>query len=133
MERWIMDMVTLTFVVFILFTHYIGDYLCQTRKQGNNKHEDSLQLFYHVGTYTLVLIGMLMIGNFTNFANRFDVESILIYGGVNFVLHFITDFFTSRGVKRLWSTKQEYATFAVMGLDQFIHAFTLLATSSLLF
>jgi hypothetical protein len=76
---------------------------------------------------------MLMVGNFTNFGGLFEIQSILIYGSVNFVLHFITDFLASREVKRLWSNKQEYATFAVMGLDQFIHAFTLLATSSLLF
>ena len=128
-----MDANTLTFVIFILFTHYIGDYIVQTRKQANNKHKDLLQLTYHVGTYTLVLIGMLLIGNFTNFAGQFEFTNILAYAGMNFGMHFVTDFFTSKQVKRLWSDGQEHATFAVMGLDQFIHFFSLLATTSLLF
>lgn len=128
-----MDANTLTFVVFILFAHYIGDYIVQTRKQADNKHRNLLQLFYHVGTYSLVLFGMLVFGNYLNFAGQLTIADIGIYTLLNFGLHFVTDFFTSKQVKKLWSEGKAHATFAVMGLDQFIHAFCLLATSAVLF
>lgn len=122
------DFNTLTLVVFLLFVHWVGDYVLQTRKQGNTKHTDILQLFYHVQTYSLFLIAMLFVGNLTNFMGQLNPLNILIYGTMNFLLHFTTDFFTSRAVKRLWENKQEYQTFVVMGLDQFIHVISLLAT-----
>lgn len=128
-----MDTNTLTFVIFILFAHYLGDYIIQTRKQADNKHHDLLQLFYHVGSYSLVIFGMLMLGNVFNFAGTLDVMDVLRYTVLNFGLHFVTDFFTSKKVKQLWGDGRAHATFAVMGLDQFIHAFSLLATTALLF
>lgn len=123
---------TLTLVVFLLFSHYIGDYLVQTRKQAKGKSTDLLQLFYHVSTYTFTIIGMLFLGNFTNFANTLLPMSIVLYGLANFGLHFVTDYFTSRAVKRLWDNKEEYKTFAIMGLDQFIHCVSLISTIGIL-
>lgn len=128
-----MNTTTLTFVIFILFVHYIGDYIAQTRKQADNKHHDLLQLFYHTGTYSLVIFGMLLIGNHFNFAGQLNTVDIGIYTLVNFGLHFVADFFTSKQIKKLWSGGLIYAAFAVMGLDQFIHVFSLLATSTILF
>lgn len=123
---------TLTLVVFLLFAHYVGDCIVQTRKQANGKSTSLIQLISHVSTYTVSLMVLIFIGNFTNFSNQFSLLDILVYGGANFVLHFITDYFTSRKVTDLWTSNKEHATFAVMGLDQFIHAVCLLSTIQLL-
>jgi len=124
---------TLTAIVFLLTTHYIGDYLLQTRKQANNKHNNLMYLGQHAGTYTLVLFIMLLLGNYFNFASQLEFGNILIYAGMNGLLHFTTDYYTSSAVKKAWEAGREYKTFAIMGLDQLLHIVGLIATLRLLF
>ena len=47
---------------------------------------------------------------------------------VNAVLHFATDWCTSRVTKRLWLAEQRHWFFVVIGLDQSIHMTCLLGT-----
>lgn len=124
---------TLTIVVFLLCAHYVGDYLLQTREMANNKSTSIKHLLKHVGVYTGSLVLLLLIGNFTNFAGQLDVVNILMYATFNGLIHFATDLYTSRAIKKAWETGQEYKTFSIMGLDQLIHSVSLIATIKLLF
>gem|GEM_PF-4149773 len=73
-----------------------------------------------MSTNTLTIIVLLLIGSRLFLSCQLKILSIFTYGGMNFLLHFATDYVTSR------------QTFIVMGLDQFIHALCLIATNSYL-
>lgn len=123
----------MTVVMFILFSHYIGDCIFQTGKMADNKHHNILQLFYHVAVYSFVIFGMLILGNYFNFAGQLDLIDIVKYTLLNFVLHFVTDFFTLKQVNKLWLDDKIYTTSVIVSLNQFIHIFSLFATLNILF
>lgn len=121
-----------TIIISLLVIHYIADYLFQTREQGNGKATSLYLLAEHVFTYMNVFglgLGVMLL---TGLAPTIG-SHIWIFMWLTFVLHFATDFITSKATKILWAQKKEYATFAVMGLDQLIHTVGLILTWQLLF
>ena len=104
-------MIDLTTILLLVWVHYVADYLLQSRGMGENKSSSNLWLVYHVVVYSLPLI-------FFGF----------LFAVVNGVLHFATDYVTSRLTKKYWSIGEDYKTFAVMGADQAIHVTCLFAT-----
>lgn len=124
---------TLTCIMFVLFAHFICDYILQTRAMGKNKHHSLKQLTYHVLAYSTGLTILLMLGNYFNFGGQLTAIGIVEYVGINFGLHFVTDYITSKQIHRLWNSGMEYQTFVVMGFDQFVHMACLVGTLQLLF
>jgi hypothetical protein len=57
----------------------------------------------------------------------------LIFVVINGVLHFITDFYTSRLTSYFWSIGDRHNFFVVVGLDQLIHCFCIIITFFLFF
>jgi len=114
----------------LLFAHWVGDFVCQTRYMADNKSKDWLALTSHVLTYMTVLgvfIGVLLVGlalNGPGYAGLF-----FLWLGVNFALHFGTDAITSRITSYYWSQRQTSAFFRTIGFDQFLHATALLLTT----
>jgi hypothetical protein len=95
----------------IVWLHFFGDFILQTDKQAINKSSNSVILTEHVAFYSLP---------FLVFGAKFAV--------VNGVLHFITDYFTSRATKKLWEKNERHWFFVVIGLDQAIHFTCLFST-----
>lgn len=108
-------------ILFILFIHWIADFLFQTYNMATNKSKSSYWLLLHVLTYsaTWFFVGILF----------FDIVSVLCFVGATFVFHFITDYITSRWTSYLYTNNRFYgfpAFFSVIGLDQSIHYFQLI-------
>jgi len=59
--------------------------------------------------------------------DSFTTTSLLIFS-ITFLTHWFTDLFTSRWTSKLWEKKDVHNFFVVIGLDQLIHATTLLIT-----
>lgn len=115
----------------LFIIHWVGDYLLQTRAQGNGKSSSNKLLLEHTITYSAFLgLGVITIGLLFNIV--IPIESIVQYIVLNFVLHTATDWLTSRATKSLWSRGKEWATFAIMGLDQLVHMVCLTVTYCLL-
>jgi hypothetical protein len=102
---------------------------------ATNKSSSLYWLTVHVLTYTSVT----MIGWFILFAytlpymgERFS-ELIVQSAGLTFITHWVTDFITSRITSNLYKKEKYFEFFAVIGLDQFVHATTLLLTYGYLF
>ena len=57
----------------------------------------------------------------------------LLFVAGNGLLHFVTDYCTSRVSSRLYATQDWHRFFIVVGFDQVIHQVTLAATMSLAF
>jgi hypothetical protein len=56
------------------------------------------------------------------------MTTIPLIFGITFITHGVTDYFTSKWTSRLWEEKKVHDFFVVIGLDQLIHATTLLIT-----
>ena len=117
----------------ILFTHWVSDFLMQTRWQADNKSKNLWALTSHVLNYAIgffLLLGTwLMVMKPTE--NTF--YCVVGYVFINAVFHWITDFFTSKATSYLWRQKDVHGFFCMIGFDQFVHAFCLIVTYNLVF
>ena len=119
-----------TTIIWLLFFHWVADFLTQTRTIGKNKSKSISALGTHVITYMFMLFALsTIIFQNAEIAGYF----VLLNGG----LHFITDFFTSRIGKYFYKNsitskdcedRWMYLFWANIGIDQFIHTATLIYT-----
>ena len=120
-------------IIIILASHFVADFLCQSREMANKKSKSIRWLSEHVATYALVctivytllaLPALLEQGKI----GIYYFQSIVYFLAITFVTHWITDFFMSKWTSRLYKSKEEWKFFSVIGFDQFIHTSTLLLT-----
>lgn len=117
-------------ILWLLFFHWIADFLTQSRAVGKLKSQSVTVLGYHVITYMFVMYLLSVI----------IIQDPIIAGYfviLNGALHFITDFITSKIGKYFFVSSQRsaicedrwmYLFWANIGIDQFIHTVTLIYT-----
>jgi len=110
-------------MVFIFLFHFIADFVCQSREMGRNKSTNFMWLFKHLLTYTTVL-GVLSYPLFSYWL------PFVVWLIINFYIHLITDFFTSKLSGYFYLKNKEYMFWNIIGIDQTIHFITLYLTSS---
>lgn len=98
-------------LVALVWVHFIADFIFQTDWVAKGKSTSNKILGWHVLLYGLP---------FLFFGWKFAV--------VNALLHFMTDWCTSRATSYLWKTEQRHWFFVVIGLDQAIHMSCLVVT-----
>ncbi len=103
---------TISTIILILITHYVADFLLQTESMALNKSHSNLALGKHVLVYTVMLA---LSGHF-------------VWSVLNGVLHFVTDYTTSRMTALAWAQKRRGKFFNIIGADQLIHTSLLIAT-----
>lgn len=103
-------------ILFIVWLHVFADFVLQTHTMSINKGTSIKWLTIHIVTYTIpwFIFGW-------------------VYALVNAVLHWITDFATSRLNHKLANEGRNREFFMVVGLDQGIHLTTLFVTYHWLF
>lgn len=114
-------------VLLILLTHFVADFIFQTDKQAINKSTSNLWLTKHVLTYMLGLQTFAII----HVIFFLDIQ-IYTWVVVNGVLHWITDYFTSRLNSYLWKKEMRHWFFVGIGADQMIHYTCLLLSYEML-
>ena len=107
--------------VALLAVHWVADFILQTHWQAQNKSKNLEALARHVGSYTLALL----IGSAFIFGQS---AALFAFVAINGILHFGTDYFTSRWTSALYAKQDWHNFFVVVGLDQLIHQVTLAAT-----
>jgi hypothetical protein len=107
--------VNLGFVLLLLATHFVGDFVLQSDRMATNKSKSNRILAQHVGIYSACF---LWIG--------------VLFVMITAALHFVTDYVTSRWTSRLYAAGRRHDFFVVIGLDQLIHAMCLLIVADLL-
>lgn len=112
--------------VLLLAAHWIADFVLQTHWQATNKSKRNDALLAHVGTYTLsmAVVSALIFG---------QSAAWLLFVAINAVLHFATDYCTSRTSSALYAKQDWHNFFVVIGFDQLIHQVTLATTMVLIF
>lgn len=110
------QMISIEIILTIVFLHWFADFILQSDWMAQNKSSSNKALGLHIIVYTIPLM---YIG--------------FLWAIVNGILHFITDYVTSRITKKLWSNQQVHWFFVVIGLDQMIHYFCLFGTYYIMF
>jgi hypothetical protein len=112
--------ISLIAVCAILLAHWIGDFIFQSDYHAVNKSKSNRVLLAHVMLYSIPIycVGILLL----------PVTAAFIWVGINAILHFITDYITSRITSKLWQKNDRHNFFAVIGLDQMLHAVVLFAS-----
>jgi hypothetical protein len=105
----------------LLVTHWVADFVLQTHWQSINKSKNNIALGKHVATYT----GVLAVASAALFGVTLPWAAFVVGNGM---LHFATDYGTSRWTSRLHAKQDWHNFFVVIGLDQLIHQTTLAVT-----
>ncbi len=123
-------------VLGILFFHWVFDFVCQSDKEAKGKSKELYWLLSHTITYSLgwitpILI-YVMIGGFSDSPKAWDFHQSFDFITITFLLHTLTDYFTSKINARLWEQGKTHKFFVSIGFDQFLHFAQLLITFKLL-
>jgi hypothetical protein len=103
---------TVPFVIYVFWIHFVSDFVLQTDQMAKSKSTSNEWLTRHVLTYGVF----------------FFIYLGPVYAIVNCVLHWITDYFSSRASSKLWKEGRVHDFFVVIGLDQAIHMTCLILT-----
>ena len=120
-------MIPFSILFFILLTHWVADFVCQTDWMARNKSQSNWPLFVHCCVYTLAFIP------FTVWA--IPVSNVIWFLVFTFGLHYYIDYNTSRITSKLSAqgkfgsnTIPNFGMFSIIGLDQFLHYICLIGT-----
>ena len=111
--------VCLTSLIVLLVAHYVGDFLLQSRKIANNKHNNWLYLLAHGGLYSVALF--IFVAVFT--PNSW--LPVLEFTVINAASHILIDKVTSTLTSKFYLKNNIKAMFSTIGLDQLIHTIIL--------
>lgn len=123
--------ITISFII-ISATHFVADFILQSRWEAENKSKNNIALTSHVISYTVFfLIALTIVSTILKFyfhSEFLQPYFIVMFVGMNGFLHWITDYITSRINSHLWGKGDAHNFFVAIGADQFIHFATLYST-----
>ena len=126
-------MISLWIVFAIIVIHYIADFCIQTDKEAKGKSKNWKDLLSHTFKYSLVWwIASLIYLAYT--FNQFPIQPTsnilpgLYFFLITLICHTITDYFTSRWVKKSFEKQDYHNGFVKIGLDQVLHYIQLFLT-----
>jgi hypothetical protein len=119
-------------ILGILFIHWFADFPMQNTEEATNKSTSNEMLLKHTSKYIMIwlivsLQYFLYFGLSTPHLNSKLFINIMLFNIITFILHTITDYYSSRITKNLFENKLFYQTlpklgaFSVIGLHQFAH------------
>lgn len=118
--------------IFILLSHWIADFVFQDEKWALGKSKKLEPLLLHTITYSgLWIVPVWLITG--------EIWGTVLFVGVTFLLHTLTDYYTSPIVSKRFEDKYygspipNFGAFSVIGFDQFLHYTQLVITWYLIF
>lgn len=123
------------FTLYYLFIHFIGDFVLQTSLMATKKSSSNYYLTIHIAVYTTVTIFGWWLLFFIVGIHISLLTYFIAYVAI-FVMHWITDYLTSRVNTKLLPKKEEHSKdkgffreiggnihnfFVSIGFDQWLH------------
>jgi len=118
-------MISIIAILYLMFIHWVGDFLFQTPWMGENKSKNFKALVTHTTVYTLIM----MFGSV--YWLEFSISDIFMFGLITFACHTITDFFSSKLTSKQFSNKIYNGFsggFTIIGMDQYLHLMQIILT-----
>ncbi len=113
-----MDISLFAIIIFLMFFHWLADFVLQTRWMAETKSSSWLALSLHCLVYSFTMaIGLIFITSFLN---------VLSFAGLIFVFHFITDAVTSRMTTKYYNRGRMKKFWMTIGFDQWLHVVQIL-------
>jgi len=115
---------------FILMIHYVADFRMQSRHIAETKSKCNKSLSIHV----LLYVATFLIAGLVHFVtgNKVDVWKFAEYVIINGLLHWLTDYITSRESTKAYQNSDMEKFWNIIGFDQLIHGVTLYTTWEIL-
>ena len=111
-------------IIYILFIHWIADFIAQTDYIAKNKSKSIKVLSEHIIVYFLIL--------YIASIPLFGIKVAFSFAFINSVLHFCIDYVTSRIVSYYFNKNDTHNAFVVIGFDQFLHVSILLISAKVM-
>jgi len=122
-------MISIWVVLYLILTHWISDFVLQSRVMFNNKSSSNYYLFMHVSIYSIITIISWLLLNIISGVKYTSVTMLIIFTSI-FISHWITDYITSRITSKLAKEEKWYYFFLVFGIDQVLHYIQILTIYS---
>ncbi len=116
----------LNIVIWLLFAHWVADFLMQTDEMAQNKSKNNMWLLKHCLAYGCGITLVSIIGIAIICLVKVTPMQMFVYGLLVTAIHFPVDYVTSRINSKLWADKKVHWFFVSVGFDQWIHFVTLL-------
>lgn len=111
-------------VMGVIITHWFADFVLQSDEDAKGKSTSWKHLLSHTIDYSAVWATIsLGLVYFVNLPSIF-----LWFAPITFVLHTLTDYFTSRLNSKLWGAGRVHDFFVSIGFDQILHYAQLFGT-----
>jgi Protein of unknown function (DUF3307) len=128
-----MDKIHLIWILILIFTHWVADFVCQTDYMATGKSKEWKPLLTHTFIYSFIFLFVtLFIGGTSEVIGCRLPGTIMWLAPITFVFHTATDYYTSRVNSMFWEKKEVHNFFTSIGFDQFLHYAQLLITFYLL-
>lgn len=120
-------MISIWVVLYIIFVHWVADFIFQDEKWALGKSKNIDDLLVHTSLYGLIWT----VAAIPLFSTGYGA---ILYGGITFICHTITDYFTSKLVSRKFHNKElgssipNIGAFTYIGADQVLHYIQLFLT-----
>ncbi len=116
---------SLGLIFIVLFVHWLADFIAQSHEDAINKSSSNKHLLSHTVGYTahwaIALPIMVVVLSELDIISSFSLVNVFLFLFITFVCHTVTDYFTSRLVKRYFSVQNFHNGFVVVGFDQILH------------
>lgn len=120
-------MISIYVILYIIFVHWVADFILQDEKWALGKSKNLRDLLSHTSLYGIVWIFAAI--------PLFSVGyGAVLYGGITFIFHTLTDYFTSKLVSKKFFYKDlggpipNLGAFTYIGGDQVLHYIQLFLT-----
>lgn len=118
--------------LFIIFNHWVADFVLQKGTWATEKAVSFKQLLKHTATYSSYWFLPVLL--FTG-----DILGTILFVITTFITHTLTDYFTSKIVRKKFNENDlggdlpNFGGFSMIGFDQVLHYFQLIITWYLIF
>jgi len=130
--------ITLSIIVIILLFHWVADFVVQPRSMAENKSSVIEVLSMHCLIYTLFLtsgliLSMIAVLSYFSLPITFNMNQLILFFSLIYLLHFITDYITSRLTKKYYMNGKIKKFWNTIGFDQWLHTSQIIVVYFLLF
>lgn len=127
-------------LIMLLVVHYLADFVFQRRADAEEKHKSVLALLSHCSWYLFITYFLIMF-IMPIFVAISQIESLYLTDGLEIstyslclvVLHFATDYFTSKISHNFYEQKKIKYFWATIGADQLLHQIQIIVLGYLFF